>query len=185
MVRFDLQVSVPQRDRDAQEVPLLNLSAPASPTSPPHPHLSPTPSASSSVRSSLDSHSVVMPVKDALTDSFSLPSRSAFSSSASSSSSSSSSPSRSCPRALRPSSVTAFGFHSLLVLVSLLCLHRMAMAFQQAQLQCQILSASHLLSRASMASAYWWDFGTLLGLVREGDNHLYRGGRRHVHHVGG
>ena len=169
MVRaFELSVSVPRRgDQQEQDVPLLNIHAPASPPSPNNPTHSPTSSprlsSSSSSSSSSFPHSLIMPVKDSLSDAFSLPSRFSFL------------PSPSHPphphhrSLLLLPRLLSLLLHLSLLTFSLLAFHSLSMSYQQSHLRCQLLSASHLLSLSSLSSSHWWDFGTLLGLVREGD----------------
>ena len=175
MVRvFELSVSVPQRDQDQQDVPLLNLSSPTSPTSPLQPLHSPPHSPLHSSSSTTSAHSsIIIPVKDRLSSSFSLPSGVSPSSfpfpspsALTTPSSSPPPPSPPLPPLLRLLSLT---LHLSLLLLSLLSFHSLTMTFQQSQLRCQTLSASHLLSLSSLTTSHWWDFGTLLGLAREGD----------------
>ena len=141
-----LQVTVPRRgDVDnQQDIPLLNISAPASPTSPPSlpAHLSSTP-----LHSTEYAHSLVLPINDPL---------------------SSTAPQASPPFLLR---VLSLSLHLSLLLSILLAAHSLSMSFQRTQLRCHVLSTSHLLSLTSppLTSSYWWDFGTLLGLRREDD----------------
>ena len=80
-----------------------------------------------------------------------------------SSSPTSSTPSGSCCRPL-PLLV-----HFALLTVVLVAVHYLSFTFQQTQLRCTVLAASHLLSQTSSPAHWWWDFGTLLGLTREHD----------------
>ena len=59
--------------------------------------------------------------------------------------------------------------HFVLLWLVLASIHYLALHFQQTQLRCTVLAASHLLSQTSSPANWWWDFGTLLGLTREHD----------------
>ena len=59
--------------------------------------------------------------------------------------------------------------HFVLLCTVLVSLHFLTFTFQQTQLRCTVLAASHLLSQTSNPAYWWWDFGTLLGLTREHD----------------
>ena len=51
----------------------------------------------------------------------------------------------------------------------ILLVHNIAMTFQRTRLRCNVVIVSHLLALRELCGGYWWDNGTLLGLIREGD----------------
>ena len=148
---------------DQQEEPLLlNVSVPSSPVTPSAigAHAIPQSYAPATQHESTDVHDYQPSPLALLPTTFS-PSNKRPGSSGSASASAS--PSVSCCRPL-PLLV-----HGLLVWVVLVSLHYLALGFQQSQLRCTVLAASHLLSQTSSPAHWWWDFGTLLGLTREHD----------------
>ena len=196
-VAVSRQLHIDSQDQQQEEPLLQQISAPSSPASPRNtdslgllnplhalqPHSQPPPAPQHGQGAS--QRSLILPVLDAkFPSALSLPpyhSHAAVSASASSASAAPSSSPSPVPRVVW---LLAALLHVAVVLLSLLSLHFVSMQFQQTQLRCSVLSAAHLLSlpypaHASAPSAtasssslslhHWWDFGTLLGLVREDD----------------
>ena len=151
-----------QASSDQQEEPLLlRVSAPAS-----HYTTSPPPNHSDAHSDTAASHSDVVDAHDCQPSSFTLPPAVLSPSSKRPVSSSSHSSPASATSCCRPLPLL---IHFALLCTVLASLHFVCLSFQQTQLRCTVLAASHLLSHTSSPAYWWWDFGTLLGLTREHD----------------